>query len=853
MRLSLNGNDWRLLCLPPSEWAWRTVQKPDLDLEHLQPPTLPAIPAMVPGDVQSDCLDAGILPDYRRDLRSRECEWTSHRDWVYWREFEAPAGDQSRVAVLRFEGVDYKCHVFLNGENLGTHEGTYQPFELDAARALRAGINRLVVVVEHAPTEPTVQGQIGWTSTVRRWKPRFAYGWDWCTRLVPLGIVDDVWLILAGEGAISDVQAYPSTNPQERRATVGLRASLAAPEGRTLHLTAVLHDPDGRPAAQTTVPVPPAGPGIQRTVEMILELDEIALWWPNGLGAQPLYRAELTLTDDTGKTVDTRSFRIGFRSVRALPNDRTNGTDALPYVLEVNGERMFIKGWNWAPIDQLYGRPSTERYTHALKMARHANCNLLRVWGGGLLEREHFYNLCDEFGLLVWQEFPHSSSGIDNEPPSDPEYLAYVEEQARSMVPRRRNHPSLVIWCGGNELMSADWTPLSNAHPTLAVLRKVVEELDPERIYLPTSPSGPVFGADPARKGEMHDVHGNWKYLGNPEHYRFFNEIDPLLHSEFGCEGAANLSTLRRILSEENLWPPDGTNPAWVHHGAWWLNREAVEALFGPMEDIATFVRASQWMQHEGLRYGLEASRRRKWRTSGAMPWQYNESWPNASGTYALDYFGRPKPAYWAARTAYAPLLISAKYDTIVAKAGEPYAAEVWLNLSGPGDAEVHAHARLADVATGSVLADLDASIRQAGAAVRHLGTLRANLPTAPSVFALILEAADNTSGAHASNRYLFSTHPTPALGPLLEGEPRALAVQAQPGLLRVRSSDGGPLFGLRLEPLTDYGGPLLDCGYLPVVLRGEEVAIRADGAGPLRLDALNAASVDVEIGSNSS
>ena len=115
--------------------------------------------------------------------------------------------------------------------------------------------------------------------------------------------------------------------------------------------------------------------------------------------------------------------------------------------------------------------------------------------------------------------------------------------------------------------------------PAFEAFRKVVEELDPGRIYLPTSPSGPVFGADPAHKGEMHDVHGNWKYLGNPEHYRFFNEIDPLLHSEFGCEGAANLSTLRRILSEENLWPPDGTNPAWVHHGAWWLNREAVEAL----------------------------------------------------------------------------------------------------------------------------------------------------------------------------------------------------------------------------------------------------------------------------------
>src|SRR5438132_4375635 len=218
-----------------------------------------------------------------------------------------------------------------------------------------------------------------------------------------------------------------------------------------------------------------------------------------------------------------------------------------------------------------------ERYERLLALARDAHVNLLRVWGGGLLEREVFYDLCDRFGIMVWQEFPQSSSGLagtpllgakaahppsagtrggprcdfDNRPATDEAYLDLIHEQAPALLARRRNHPSLVLWCGGNELTHDDLTPLTSEHPALAALKQAVDLDDPQRLWLPTSPSGPTFSPNPEAPGRTHDGHGPWTYLGIPEHYHYYNAIDPLLHSEFGVEGPANLETLQRIAPTE--------------------------------------------------------------------------------------------------------------------------------------------------------------------------------------------------------------------------------------------------------------------------------------------------------------
>jgi beta-mannosidase len=398
------------------------------------------------------------------------------------------------------------------------------------------------------------------------------------------------------------------------------------------------------------------------------------------MGEQPLYQVWVELLTGN-EVVDRHTINTGLRQIRAVANDGAP-EDALPYTIEVNGRKMFVNGWNWAPIDNLYGRVQLNRYQRLLELARDANCNLLRVWGGGLLEREEFYDLCDHHGILVWQEFHQSSSGINNRPPDDAEYLQYIEEQARQMIPQKRNHPSLAIWCGGNELMDDTNIPLNDSHPALARLKSIVKELDPGRLWLPTSSSGPVEGADPklASTKKMHDVHGPWQYLGPDEHYPFFNTIDPLYHSEFGSEGAGNLYTIKRFISECYLWPPTAVNPAWVHHGSWWMHASKLEGLFGAIGDLETFVKASQWMQAEGLRYAIESSRRRQWQCSGTSPWQLNEAFPNTACTNAVDYLGLTKPAYWWVRRSYEPTHVSLRYERLFCEPGANWVVELWAS-----------------------------------------------------------------------------------------------------------------------------------------------------------------------------
>jgi beta-mannosidase len=392
--------------------------------------------------------------------------------------------------------------------------------------------------------------------------------------------------------------------------------------------------------------------------EVLLEVARPELWWPNGFGEQRLYRAG--------------DFEVGFRTV-----------ELDDYRLVVNGVPVPIRGWNWVPLDVLHGVPRPEKLERLLRLAQRANVNLLRVWGGGLIESEEFYALCDRLGLLVWQEFSQSSSGLESVPSDDPDFVAALAADAREIVPRLRRHPSLAIWGGGNELDADD------CNPTLAALRGVVRELDPERAWLATSPVGEK------------DVHGPWEHQGLRKHYEHYDTGTSLLHSEFGVEGMTNQRALEELIAPERRWPADRSNPVYEHLGAWWNNAAFVQEAFGGrIEDVETMRRASQWLQYDGLRYAVEAAIRRG---AGVVPWQLNESFPNAWCTSAVDWHGEPKPAYHGVARAYrgAP---SAQFATCA-----------WGGL-GEVRAVVSAPARLHDldgrvVATGEheVRAPLDA------------------------------------------------------------------------------------------------------------------------------------------------
>jgi beta-mannosidase len=560
---------------------------------------------------------------------------------------------------------------------------------------------------------PASEPQVGRTSRVRAHKPRMNYGWDFCPRLIHQGIWRPVTLNAPAE-------VFPVVRLEEGVGTVEV-------EG-----------------------------------EVVLRVEQPELWWPNGAGEQRRY--------------DAGGVGVGFRTVELLDD----------FTLLVNGARIDVHGWNWCPIDPNYGVPRPKKLAHLLELAADAGVNMLRVWGGGLIETPEFYEHCDRLGLLVWQEFSQSSSGLESLPSEAPEFVALMEREARGIVPRRRRHPSLAIWGGGNELAGrspeqSDDVPLDESRsPVLAVLRDVVRELDPGRAWLPSSPSGPrfsnrldVIAEDP---DGQHDVHGPWEHQGLRAHYELYDAGTSMLHSEFGVEGMTNRRALAALISEEHRWPADRTNPVYEHLGAWWNNAPLVQACFGGrIEDVETMRRASQWLQYDGLRYAVEASLRRE-RSRGVLPWQFNESYPNAWCTAAVDHHGDAKPAYHGVARAYrgAP---SARFATC-AWGGE---AEVRAQVQGP--------ARIVDL-HGEVVAEGE-------------GELAALLDAIPTdVFMLDLAGR---------NRYVMTT--TENLSPLLDLPRAELEVALRDGpsncqFLALTNVGAVAAIGVVLEDARPYDAP---------------------------------------------
>ena len=800
----LDGDDWKLWGMMPREWESQKVWKEDWESEKASPAVQHSIPGTVPGDVIADALDAGLITHPYKDLNSRTCEWLSERDWVYRKDFTGPDMNAGEVLRLCFEGVDYACGVYLNSELLGEHEGMFAPFEFDVTSKVRAGkSNRLVVVVQHAPPVDSVQGQIGRTSKARVWKSRFAYWWDWCTRLIPVGVYRSVTLVRTGPVWIKDVWLRPDIRDAST-GTVQAQITVAGESMATCQVKVEIFDGDAVVATSTQ----PVEGETKREAALKLSVANPKLWWPNGMGEQHLYTVRTTLMRG-GAIADVRTEKIGLREIRMVPNEGAK-SDALSYTFVVNGQRLFVRGWNWVPMDHMYGRdhgtahpakhPVANRYERSLQLAAHAHCNLLRVWGGGLQESRKFYGLCDQLGILVWQEFPQSSSGIDNHPAEDQAYLDYIDARAREIIPQRRNHACFAVWCGGNELIAEDFTPLSDAHPALAKLHAVVKELDPDRGWVPTSPSGPEWSTsvEKAGTGRMHDVHGPWKYAGLEKHYELYNAIDPLLHSEFGVEGAANLATIHEFFSPEYQWPPDKTNPAWIHHASWWMQRDMVESVFGTLEKLEPYVLASQWLQAEGLRYAVESHRRRTGHCSGVLPWQFNEAFPNACCTNAVDYLLTTKPVYWWVRQAYAPAAVTLKYERLTGKPGEQWNAEVWAIHTTPDDKPYSWRIELFDLA-GARLQQVEGQINLQADKALLVKRVQQTWSSEGGIFAAFLTLKDSNGLVVAQNEYLFSAQ-QPAFQSLLHAPEVSLRVRNESGALIVENECDFPALMVRVH-----------------------------------------------------
>ena len=690
------------------------------------------IAARVPGSVIADLHSAGELPDPYAARNSKAAEWVAERHWVYSRSVDLPQVTPGERVLLEFDGIDPGGRVYWDGVEVGRASGIFhsttielsglplvgpelsgpelsdpelsdpglsdpgltdigltdierRPAEPDSRAGTQpampdtsAGTHSLAVVVEPAPqSEP----QVGETGRVRVHTPRMNYGWDFSPRLLHQGI----WKaarIRIGRSLVTSATARTELDENLRTGRVIVTVVVDGP---------VLVECLGQSAEL-------AGSGT-----VTIHVRDPELWHPAGRGPQALHPVRVSTADDA------RDLSVGFRHLQFTDNPGAP-TGALPYTAVVNGEPLPLVGWNWAPADTLYGTIDRERIEHLVDLARRSGARLLRVWGGGLIETEEFYDVCDRAGLLVWQEFSQSSSGMQSAPATDASFVLHMREEAESIVPTRTRHPSLAMWGGGNELED-DGGPLDEGRsPVLLALRGAVEELDPGRHWVATSPTGPVFHnrldvieADP---DSQHDVHGPWEHQGLVAHHELYNAGTSLAHTEFGVEGMTNLRSLEALIPAADRWPADRSNPVYRHLGEWWNNAPLVNDAFGGrLDSVERMQRASQFLQASGLAYAVEADRRRSPRCSMVLPWQLAESYPNAWCTSVVDYRGDAKAAYYSVARAFLPDRVTLRTSRSAWGGSRKVDAEAWVWSEAGVAVGSTVLVRLLDVA-GSVLAE---------------------------------------------------------------------------------------------------------------------------------------------------
>ena len=784
MRFDLSASNWEVRGYYP----WIPLKERSMETGKTLDGVTDWLPAQVPGGVHLALYRAGLIPYPYDDRNSLACEWVENRWWYY--RTEVPCGRlEGDFFQLIFEGVDDTARIYVNGVFQCRHVGMFEPIALDVTAAVRQNdVLRIGVLIEHAPDE---NGQIGHTSDTFTQKSRFGYKWDFGTRLVNLGIWKPCYILGQKEAFLDHVHTVTDVHNGVGLVDVSCRLGNHGWE-RGTHTARFRLCGHGCEQTQEV-------PCIGNAVHAAFSVEQPALWYPNGYGEQPLYTVSVELLR-CGQAMDSYTGQIGIRSLTYRQNEGSPES-ALPYTFVVNGCPVYICGVNMTPLDHVYGDVTEDHYRAMVTRMQHMHVNLVRVWGGGLIESEVFYRLCDQAGILVWQELIQSSSGLDNIPSKRPEFLLLLTRAARAAIESCRNHTCLAVWSGGNELMNAEGVPAGYEDTNLSGLRDLVRRMDPQRLFLPTSASGPreFISTDP---GVSHDVHGHWNYGGDPGHYALYSASDSLFHSEFGCEGMCGYQSLMRHISQPYQQViPVKDSPVYRHHGEWWDTLERDETLFGPIQTVETLQQCSQWIQAEGLRFILEANRRRKFQNSGSIIWQLNEPWPNVYCTNLIDYDLTPKMAYYWCRNAYAPASASLDYRTLRIAPGTAFAADVVLVADGQADVNmVRMTAFLMD---GRVLGQREWTV--ADAAQRRTTLGRFELPDLNGAQGLLYIRLE-TLGARSRvcNEYFFGA----GSGPVYASAQKQPLPEAQEEIYAVKNNAAS--CAMHVHPICESGFDVL-------------------------------------------
>ncbi|MGJ8639686.1 MAG: glycoside hydrolase family 2 protein [Opitutaceae bacterium] len=663
----LSGFLWKLEgCLPGRGLEQKF---PEISHDHMGD-TLNWSWAHIPGDVFTDLWRVGRIEDPHYGRNSIKAKWVNEYEWWYLRFFNVPEEMEGKRIEICFEGVDYACDVFVNGKEMGSHEGMFTPFAYDITdlvsfEQMPRGRNLLAVRLHPAPRR---------YSQVAGKKP--AWHGDYWTSIVPTGIWKPVRLEAFDAAKIEDVYVQPKLS-ETGSADVEIHVEVED-FGSLEQTVAIQVEVQGEnfesDVFSQSIQVS-LNPGLN-TFKVSLPIEDAQLWYPWDLGDQNLYIANVSINRGEGALMDAHSEVFGIRELKMEMNPGfTKEEVENPWTVMINGKRHFLRSGTWGgPPDIFFGRATNDKYEALVRMAKEANLNNLRIFGWHPTEIPYFYELCNRAGITVWQDIlPIASLSL----PKDPKFKEGLFEDAISVVKQLRNHPCMTIIEGGEEILMTASGPVHN----LKIMQELGEVVKPysNLHYIPVSPLSDEVAVELGYKPKE-SVHANGQFYGEGRKTMesYFPELDFAAVSELAISSCPNVESIRKFIPPGELWPP---GPSWGHH---WTDFDVLRTfnfeVVGTQstESMEAFVEASQLSQGAIFQFGLEYFRRRKPRSSATCICHYITFAPDMKWGI-VDYFQQTKKSYDFVRLAYQPLLVSLEYSKRRWLPDEEFQGKLWV------------------------------------------------------------------------------------------------------------------------------------------------------------------------------
>ncbi|HVY18634.1 MAG TPA: glycoside hydrolase family 2 protein [Bauldia sp.] len=761
----------------------------------------------IPGDIHSALLALGKIPDPLIGTNELDVRWVAETEWEIRRNFDVNAADLAgKWPVLDLEFVDTIADVTVNGTLVAKLESSFVRHRLDLGKVLKAGKNDIAIrfhssVLEakaRAAKQPfpipySVSNNIATDLNMLR-KAQCHGGWDWGPCVMVLGVYAEPVLRFFDDARIEHV-IVRQKHHDGGKVTLTADVELLARRDATIPVTFTVAGRTAKIDVKTTVEH-------GGKTSLSIDIENPDLWWPAGCGAQPLYDAVVTVPGDSVKR------RVGIRKLELINVPDEIG---MSMTFRVNGIDIFCKGANWIPADALPSRITRERIELLLREAAIANMNMIRVWGGGFYEFDAFYDICDELGLLVWQDMMFACSQY----PSTPEFCAVVDAEVRYQVKRLGSHPSIALWCGDNEVVgSLTWYELSKKNRDRYLvnydrLNRVIEmailESDPDRAFWPSSPcSGKLDFGDAWHKDNAGDMHF-WSVWHENRDFEHYYDVKPRFCSEFGFQSFPTMHVIRRF-AEPKDW--NATSPVMEFHqrsGAG--NGKIVETMtryFRIPTSFERFLFLSQLQQALAIETAVRYWRSLKPNTMGTIYWQLNDVWPSVSWS-SLDHAMGWKTLHYHARRFFAPVALAARIDNGA------------LILSGLNDgltaAEVDARVRRIDL-DGKVLDETP--VNTAIPPDRAIEVARVGIPAGRDFFYLVEGKTKGAADFDPAMR--FVTFPDKYKRYDLPDAKITLAAAGKPGTFTVSADK--PAFFVKPEA-SEFGGAFDDASF--ALLPGEK------------------------------